>query len=380
MRISEKSYWKINIIKAIKSVAVLGFLLFVYEKSYEKAYFNYDSIPYAVSAQLLLGKDVETAHSYVWTLLQTKTSSVVFQDLCCGSSYKRSMSQDVEAFSSHLGPYRTKSLYVFLIRSIADFLRVDEFHAQKIISFGSVALLTLLMAALFFNSTFTVFLSIFPILILMQVIPLARLLTPDGFISLMMVSAGIFFLKSKMGIGYFVLLLSILLRQINIIPYSLFLLFELRRGKFLRFTVLLSLGFLVYWINSFHFESIGFWKTYYSSLIAMPDTFVEFNPTFEVSKWISTLIGKLNWMLGSSELNRLISIMSLIFIISLYKLTKSEQQEVERALIPMFFISGAAISWILIPFPDFRIYAGYLIASTVTLIYSSTTHLAKKNN
>jgi len=37
-------------------------------------------------------------------------------------------------------------------------------------------------------------------------------------------------------------------------------------------------------------------------------------------------------------------------------------------LVPYMFVFGAIISFALIPFPDFRIYAGFLIAASLSLI------------
>jgi hypothetical protein len=109
----------------------------------------------------------------------------------------------------------------------------------------------------------------------------------------------------------------------------------------------------------------------------MPDTFIGFDPNFQFSILLSTLIGKLNWMLGNPELNRLIAIMALLFLISLYKLKEYRTENIETTLVPLIFILGALLSYILIPFPDFRIYAGYLIASTFTLILAAVKNNSK---
>ena len=355
----------------IAKLFVLGcFLIFVHDKSFKGNYFNYDSIPYVASAHMLSGNDLDTSHSYAWNLLKEKSHPSVFKDLCCGSSYKQSMYENAEAFGSHLPSYRTKSLYILLIRSISDFFGIDEFQSLKIISFASVVLITLLASQLFLKESLLVYLSIFPILFLMQIVPLARLLTPDSLIGFLMLAAGISFLKQRKKSGYLILLASVLIRQTNIIIYALFLLLEIRRKNYMAFSIFLSLGLAAYWLNSIAFESIGYWKTYYSSLISMPDTFIGFNPTFEISILFSTLFGKLNWMLGSSELNRLISLMMLIFLLSLINLTQAKKIDIDNALIPVFFAAGATGTYVLIPFPDFRIYAGYLIASSLALIMS----------
>jgi len=354
--------------KIFKLIVLLGFLLFLHDKSFKESYYNYDSIPYVASAYMLAGNDIESSHRYAWDLLKKRAHPAVFNDLCCNSSYRKSMHQNPQAFGSHLPSYRTKSLYILLIRLVTDFLGTDEFNALQIITFSSVVLMTVLTACLVFNRDILIYLSIFPLLFLMQIIPLTRLLTPDGLIAFMMVLSGVFFLKGSRLAGYSILLTTILIRQTNIILYALFLLFELRNRNQLRFWLLLSIGLLVYFMNSSHFDSLGYWKTYYSSLISMPDTFIGFEPTLKFSLLITTLIGKLDWMLGNAELNRLISLMLLLFVICLYKAKKSAEKDLDDFLIPLFFVTGSLISYILIPFPDFRIYAGYLMASAITLL------------
>jgi hypothetical protein len=66
-----------------------------------------------------------------------------------------------------------------------------------------------------------------------------------------------------------------------------------------------------------------------------------------------------------------------IFLISLYKLKEYRTDNIETTLVPLIFVLGALLSYILIPFPDFRIYAGYLIASTFTLILAAVKNNSK---
>ena len=355
-------------VSILKIITYLLFVLFVYEKSYKQDYFNYDGIPYVASAYMLTGEDLVSSHAYAWNLLRSKSQPGVFNDLCCASSYRKSMYQSFEAFGSHLPSYQTKSLYVLTVRLVSSLFNIDEFEALKLISFTSVSLLSLLAAIFLFSKSFILYISIFPILILMQIIPMARLLTPDSFNALLMFAVAACFLNQKKTAGYGIMLVSLLVRQTNIILFALFLLFELKERKYLKFLLYASLGLLIYFLNSSLFESIGYWKTYYSSLIRMPDTFIGFNPPFELSLVFSTLIGKLNWMLGNPELNRLPALMLILLSLSFLPLKEKRYWVSEKRLVPCMFVVGAIISFALIPFPDFRIYAGFLIAGSFSLI------------
>ena len=144
----------------LKIITYLAFILFVYEKSYKQDYFNYDGIPYVASAYMLTGEDLVSSHAYAWNLLRSKSQPGVFNDLCCASSYRKSMYQSFEAFGSHLPSYQTKSLYVLTVRLISSLFDIDEFEALKVISFTSVILLSFL-AAFFYLINHSFYISVF---------------------------------------------------------------------------------------------------------------------------------------------------------------------------------------------------------------------------
>lgn len=359
----------ITFTNTLRVLVIICFLSFIYNKTFNRDYFNYDSIPYVASAHLLAGNDSDQSHAYAWNLLKEKSQPSIFNDLCCSSTYRKSMSSDPQAFESHLPSYKTKSLYVYLIRLTSDMFKIDEFSALKWISFISVVLLTLIASIFFFNSQLIIYLCIFPILILMQIIPIARLLTPDSLNALVFLSASLSFLSNKKTLGYLLLLGSILIRQTNIIFYGAFLVFELREKNYTKFFAMTSLGLALYWINSSYFESIGYWSTFVSSLIRMPNTFVGFDPVFSISTFFITLAGKIDWMLGDPELNRLLALMFINFLSCFCLIRKGVNITSNNAHVPLIFVACSMISYVLIPFPDFRIYSGHLIASSLSFLF-----------
>ena len=147
----------LNMLKVTTAIIFIWFLLFF---SNDKVYINYDGIPYAASSYLLKNNDKDLAHKYAWNLLETKVSSDIFQDLCCSTEYRLSMSENKAAFFSHLPAYSIKSGYIFLIRLVSDTLQVDEYDAMKFITNTSIVLLTLLASMLFFNRSLFIYLSI----------------------------------------------------------------------------------------------------------------------------------------------------------------------------------------------------------------------------
>jgi hypothetical protein len=357
-------------INILKIIVLTGFLLFLHDKSFKNNYFNYDGIAYVASAHMLQDNDIAASHAYAWSLLKERSHPSVFSDLCCKTSYRKSMFNSSDAFGSHLPSYRTKSLYVYSVRTVSDLFNIDEFAALKWISFICSVLMILVVASFFLKKNLMFYLSIFPIFFLMQIIPTTRLLTPDSLNALIMVSVGMSFLSKRKILAYSLLLGSILIRQTNIIFFGIFLVFELRAKNYVKFFSLSLLGLMLYEINSYYFESIGYWRSFQSSLIRMPDTFINFNPEFEISIFFSTLIAKVNWILGDANLNRLLSLMFLLLFICIYHFGNAKIEEKNDALVPLIFICCSILSFILIPFPDFRIYSGHLIAASITLLFS----------
>jgi len=367
------------LVKILKIFALICFLSFIYNKTFDRNYFNYDSVPYVAAAYMLSGHDLDSSHAYTWNLLEEKAHPSVLNSLCCSTSYRKSMSSNSEAFGSHLPSYQTKSLYVYLIRIVSDIFNIDEFNSLKWISYSSAAILALIACIFFFNTQMMIYLCIFPILLLMQIMPISRLLTPDSLNALIFLGACFSFLKNKKMLGYLLLLASILIRQTNIIFYLAFISLELRQRKFSKVFGMSSLGLALYWLNSEYYGSIGYWNTYISSLIKMPDTFVGFDPIFDISIFFKTLLAKIEWMLQDSNLNRLLSLLSINLLFCLYFFNHGAKKVSENALIPLIFVSCSIISYLLIPFPDFRIYSGHLIASSLALLFCLTKQIVPRN-
>ena len=116
--------------------------------SQEKRFTIAISIPYVASAKYLQTQDHEISHNYSYDLLKEKAPQF-YNGLCCSSAYRKSMSNDYEAFASHMPAYQIKSLYVQLIRITSDFLGVDEYKAINLISLSSVLGIVFLFVSFF---------------------------------------------------------------------------------------------------------------------------------------------------------------------------------------------------------------------------------------
>ena len=364
-------------IEKIVKILTLGiFCFYIGWFSNDKDYINYDAIPYVASASLVQTPNTDIAFEYSWRLLKETVDNNIYQDLCCASDYRKSMSSDKSAFVSHLPSYQTKSGYIYLIRVVSNLFHINEYDAIKVISQISSILIVFVMAISFFNERLPIYLSIFPVLLLMEILQLSRLMTPDALIGLVMLISAYLLSKNKFLIACTVLIFSILLRQTNIIFVGIFSFAKLFKKQYISFFLLSFFSFCLYVLNSLNFSSIGYWKTFHSSLIKMPNTFIDYNPEFSFEIYLGLLIDKFLWILTDPYLSKLVILLGMNVAIGFF-FFQSKFNEISRfGQLSLVFSIGAIIAFVLIPFPDFRIYAGPIIASSYLILKA----LAKTRN
>ena len=363
--ITNKSIWLSALIKV---VATLLFCNLVFNHSYDKPYYNYDSIPYVASAKYLETKDYEISHKYSYELLKKKAPQF-YNGLCCSGAYRNSMSSDYEAFASHMPAYQIKSLYVQLIRITSDSLGVDEYKAINIISLSSVLGIVFVFASFFFQLNIFGFLSIFGVLVLSQVLHLSRLMTPDALSSLAFLSSVVLILKNLKIAGFFLLILALLVRPSNIVYTGLIPLFLLKDRKFIYFILLSTVSLFVYYLNAKVVGGLGWWKSFHSSLIGMPTTFIGYDPPFDLNQYLESLNYWFFWTLTDWNYNRWLAIALSFSIGSIYLMQKNKGYLKNEVLIFASFSFGVLISFILFPIADHRIYSSGLLPATFLFLF-----------
>lgn len=344
------------------------FIWFLIHFSNNNVYINYDSIPYTASSYLLKNNQKDEAYQYSWELVKTKVSPAIFQNLCCSSDYRKSMSGNMDAFYSHLPAYSTKSGYIYLIRLVSDILKVDEVDAMKIITNASIVLIVIMASLYFFNRSFFIHFAVFPILLISQILVIGRLLTPDALIALIILASSFLLVSNKIIAGNLLMAFSILLRQINIIFFCMTCLIFIKRKQLGKFFMMIMTGLILYFLNSLYFESLGYWKHFYSNLIYLPSTFVNFSPEFSINIFLDLLKTKFLWMVAHSELNRFIGIVLFNTVIASYALTRRLKDIYNEILIGACLSYGIVFAYILFPVPDHRLYSGVVIASSLMLL------------
>ncbi len=371
--ITNKSIWLSTLIKV---VATLLFCNLIINHSNDKPYYNYDSIPYVASAKYIETKDYESSHNYSYNLLKEKAPQF-YEGLCCSGAYRNSMSSDYEAFASHMPAYQIKSFYVQLIRITSDSLGVDEYRAINLISLGSVLGIVLVFAGFFFQVNIFGFLSVFGVLVLSQVLHLAKLMTPDALSSFVFLCSVVLILRNLKIAGFFLLVLALLIRPSNIVYTGLVPLFLLKDRKFTYFFLLSFISLFVYYLNAKIIGGLGWWKSFHSSLIGMPTTFIGYDPPFDFNQYLGSLKYWFFWTLSDWNYNRWLAIALSFSLGSIYLLQNKKGYLKNEILIFASFSFGVLISFMLFPIADHRIYSSGLLSAT--LLFLSFLLQPKKN-
>ena len=353
-------------------IGLLSFLIFAFFINFSSnnySYFNYDSVPYAASAYILKNKDKDESHSYAWGLLEDKAPEFVFNDLCCATEYRISMYKNQESFIAQLPSYQTKSLYIYFIRMTSDALKVDEYDAMRLITIFSIYLTLFFVYLIFLREKTGFLIASLPLMILYQLPSLGRLLTPDSLIFLFFTAATFFILNKKYYLAALILIASILLRQTNLIYVGLLSTFFILRKEYWVCALISFSAVSLYLTNSIIYESLGYVKTFNYGLIKIPTDFVNYSPSLTFETYLQTLKGKFMWMLMNENLNRFIALFFLQFLLVITLFISSQSDRIREILFwSLCFSLSVFLSYILIPFPDQRLYAAGLFSSAIFML------------
>ena len=100
----------------------------------------------------------------------------------------------------------------------------------------------------------------------------------------------------------------------------------------------------------------------------MPVTFIGYEPEFSVKVYLELLKDKFFWILTNAHLSKLIVMLGINISLGVF-FFKSKINEISNfGKLSLVFSIGALIAFVLIPFPDFRIYAGPIIASSYLIL------------
>ena len=168
--------------------------------------------------------------------------------------------------------------------------------------------------------------------------------------------------------GFALLVLALLVRPSNIVYTGLVPLFLIKDRKFLYFALLSVLSLSVYYINAKMIGGLGWWKSFHSSLIGMPTSFIGYDPPFNFNQYLESLNYWFFWTLSDWNYNRWLALALSFSFGAVYLLQKDRGYLKNEVIIFTAFSFGVLISFILFPIADHRIYASGLIPATFLFV------------
>ena len=339
--------------------------LFLFDKTFAKGYYNWDSLAYSYAVHKNEGLSIEDAHASTYQTLKQEVSDGLYKDLCCSSQYRRAQFENPDNLDSMMPMYALKPGYIFLIKQTKDTFQVSEFQAMSYISSISILLIAALIFFSFFQlSSFAQLLWI-PLVFLGELLFLGKLMTPDAISALLMLWGTIGLLHKRYVFGYIVLGLSLLFRLDLIVAIGLLGLLPAINKKYFFALANSALYLLGYFVISYSSDHVGWWPHFYTSLVSTQVNMSEFDPDFSLGKYLEILYGNFMWVLND---NRYIKWFAMSFFLLLASvILYSQKKHTYLNIIGITLGIAIFIKFILFPKVDSRVYLSIFIA----LIYVS---------
>ena len=339
--------------------------LFLFDKTFAKGYYNWDSLAYSYAVHKNEGLSIEDAHASTYQTLKQEVSDGLYKDLCCSSQYRRAQFENPDNLDSMMPMYALKPGYIFLIKQTKDTFQVSEFQAMSYISSISILLIAALIFFSFFQlSSFAQLLWI-PLVFLGELLFLGKLMTPDAISALLILLGTIGLLHKRYVFGYIVLGLSLLFRLDLIVAIGLLGLLPAINKKYFFALANSALYLLGYFVISYSSDHVGWWPHFYTSLVSTQVNMSEFDPDFSLGKYLEILYGNFMWVLND---NRYIKWFAMSFFLLLASvILYSQKKHTYLNIIGITLGIAIFIKFILFPKVDSRVYLSIFIA----LIYVS---------
>jgi hypothetical protein len=259
MRHPGTTFWVI-LLYAVSTGVLLAY-------SVRKPYHNWDMIVYAASARALATADMGALHVSVYDELRRSVPPATYAELTRGE-YRKTVSEDVEAFSEQLPLYRIRVLYNGAILLLSG-LGINIFAATHGVSAISVVVGLWVVLIAFRRWVSPPWLALLPFLGLpFGLLDVAKYSTPDG-LAFLMICLCMFFVVRNHGALLAVLPLCVLVRTDLIIFVALVtacVFFGLRRRRpWVALSLLVSVA--AYFGTNAYYKNYGLETTYHMTFV-----------------------------------------------------------------------------------------------------------------
>jgi hypothetical protein len=202
----------------------LFFILFsimIFFSSIYKPDYSWDMIGYIGAAKSFENQDIAATHTFTYDQIEKRVPGNIFWDMTHGDNmYREAVYSDPTAFSEQLPYYKIRVIYTELLYLLHK-SGIDMITASHLISglSVSVAMMILYFLAISYIKKPMIYL-IPPLAIVLGIIDLARLSTPDSLIFLVIILSAYFYLKNK-NIALFILQVIMIGIRTDLILFSI---------------------------------------------------------------------------------------------------------------------------------------------------------------
>jgi hypothetical protein len=279
---------------------------------------------------------------------------------------------DPHAFASQLPMYEVKVGYVLLLRLLAGL--TGTIGAVQLLDFLGTALATVTLFLACRCLPGTLGLVWVPLALLLPVVPLARLATPDA-LCVGLYGAGFLLLtRERIAAGLALALLGLSMRPDNVVLNAVLsgALLLLGRTRAAAAFGLASAGLYALAIRLSGY--IGWWKHFSVSMVAAQPDLRGFEPAFSPYQYAKAIYRVFDWFLLVEPWGTLVVLAALLA----FHLTRGREEEMrlERALLSALLLAFG-VRLLIFPIPEFRPYAPILIGVYLCLLSTGRKSLSR---
>ena len=266
----QKTFQKSRLLSNIADWFMLALCLGLFVFAIKSPIQNWDMLGYAASVVTIENTDKDYIHKYVYQQYKAYATPEEFKELTETSSYRKTMSQNAEAFNQQIPFYKIRIILVLLVFFLVK-LGVNIFVASHLITAAFTCLGILVFYDAFRKRILPAFWIVIPIFLVgFGIVDVARMVTADSIAFLWVALICYTFLNSKWKTFFLLLATSVLIRTDMIFLIGLFsgyfILFRPELRLIAITTLLASIGIYLS-INSYA-NNYGWSTVFYYAVIS----------------------------------------------------------------------------------------------------------------
>lgn len=326
---------------------------------------NWDMIAYLASVLEGAGTPAAQVHADAYELVQQNSSAGEFLKLTADRPYRIAQYADADAFTSMLGFYRVKLLYIEAAQLLSPWF--GPVGALRVISAGSVICVgAMTMLWLIDQKSLAVAPIAVIALILTGFSDVARQATPDLFSALFVLAGILLYVRGHDIAAGLALLLAILVRPDHLALVGVFMVISMAirpvsKGAIGAFV----LGLIAYVVISRAADHPGWWVQFWFTNIEYVPTLEGFDPAFSLVVYGRAVVQTL---VRSVVEERWLAVLALMIFLAALMLRKNFDFTRRESVALSSILLTIPAKFVILPLYADRFYFAYLIAFGLILV------------